>query len=158
MIPDGSIPVFESRQRGACTERALVLTSLSIGNVTIDSGSGFQLLVANEDLHRARHELWLYEQENQPRQHREPGVVRSNHNPWPGVAGYVLVLCCIAWLAGQAAFGYNWTEAGRVDGAQIREGEWWRVFTALTLHKDVGHLLGNLGFGALFGLFAARVI
>jgi membrane associated rhomboid family serine protease len=40
----------------------------------------------------------------------------------------------------------------------VRAGEVWRVVTALTLHADVGHLLSNLGFGALYGFFAARLI
>lgn len=158
MTTDGWSTVYESRQQSACAERALVLTSLSIEHEIVDSATGHQLLVAEPDLHRARHELWLYEQENKPRQYRAPGLIGSNHNPWPGVAGYILVLCAVAWLAGRGAFGHNWLLAGGVDGALIRDGEWWRVFTALTLHRDVGHLLGNLGFGSLFGLLAARVI
>jgi membrane associated rhomboid family serine protease len=33
-------------------------------------------------------------------------------------------------------------------------GEWWRAVTALTLHLDQAHLLGNLLFGAVFGTLA----
>src|SRR5690606_31643313 len=42
--------------------------------------------------------------------------------------------------------------------AAVRGGEWWRVFTALTLHSGAGHLLGNIGFGVLFGGLAARLV
>ncbi|ANO52266.1 hypothetical protein BA177_14680 [Woeseia oceani] len=157
-MTEGWLAVFESRQRGPCADRALVLTSLSIAHEIVEAAGLWQLLVAETDLHRARHELWLYEQENKPTRRRPSATVVSNHNPWPGVAGYIVTVCVVAWLAGNGAFGHNWLEAGRVDGALIRDGEWWRVITALTLHKDVGHLLGNLGFGGLFGLLAARVI
>ncbi len=158
MMPEGWSAAFESTDRGGCSERALVLTSLSIPHQMLESPGLFSLWVADADLHRARHELWLYAVENKPATRRQGMIAGRAHNPWPGVIAYVVVVCLVAWLAGRGAFGHNWLDAGRVDGALIRDGEWWRVITALTLHKDIGHLLGNLGFGGLFGLLAARVI
>ena len=40
--------------------------------------------------------------------------------------------------------GADWSEVGRVSGEQILHGQWWRVVTALTLHADVMHLVGNV--------------
>ena len=40
----------------------------------------------------------------------------------------------------------------------IGHGEWWRPFTALFLHADVPHLLGNLLSGLFFGTLVARSI
>ena len=40
----------------------------------------------------------------------------------------------------------------------VVEGQWWRVFTALTLHADAAHLVANLAFGAVFGLLAAQAL
>ena len=40
----------------------------------------------------------------------------------------------------------------------IREGEWWRTITALTLHSGIRHLAGNILFGTLFGLMAGRLV
>jgi rhomboid protease GluP len=37
-------------------------------------------------------------------------------------------------------------------------GEWWRPFTGLFLHADIGHLVGNLVGGAAFGMLVARLI
>ena len=35
-------------------------------------------------------------------------------------------------------------------------GEWHRAFTALFLHADMPHLLGNAAFGSVFGIFVAN--
>ncbi|MCO6437934.1 MAG: rhomboid family intramembrane serine protease [Phycisphaerae bacterium] len=40
----------------------------------------------------------------------------------------------------------------------IRHGEVWRTITALTLHADGLHLVSNLLFGGLFGLFAGQIL
>jgi membrane associated rhomboid family serine protease len=36
--------------------------------------------------------------------------------------------------------------------------EWWRLVTAVTLHADLGHLVGNLFGMGLFGYFSARYL
>ena len=64
----------------------------------------------------------------------------------------------IAWLADNSVFGSDWYQLGRVDGTLLREGEWWRPITALTLHSGLRHLAGNIIFGTLFGLFAGRLL
>jgi rhomboid protease GluP len=38
------------------------------------------------------------------------------------------------------------------------QGEWWRPFTALFLHADAAHLIGNLLSGMFFGTLVARSI
>ncbi len=60
--------------------------------------------------------------------------------------------------AGIDAFGFDWLEGGALNGAIPATHEWWRVVTALTLHADVGHLLSNLAFGAVFGFLASRAL
>jgi len=42
--------------------------------------------------------------------------------------------------------------------AFVGQGEWWRPFTGLFLHADLGHLIGNLASGLLFGSLVARSI
>lgn len=39
----------------------------------------------------------------------------------------------------------------------IGRGEWWRPFTALFLHADFGHLLGNLSSGVIFATLVSRM-
>ncbi len=40
--------------------------------------------------------------------------------------------------------------------AIVEHGEWWRVATALLLHADIGHLLGNLLSGSIFAYWVAE--
>jgi membrane associated rhomboid family serine protease len=40
----------------------------------------------------------------------------------------------------------------------IADGEWWRPFTALFLHGDGGHIIGNLASGAVFGALVSKSI
>ncbi len=42
-----------------------------------------------------------------------------------------------------------WIAEGNALAGRILTGEWWRTLTALTLHADSLHLLGNLLFGGL---------
>lgn len=50
----------------------------------------------------------------------------------------------------------DWVAAGAAQAGLIIDGAWWRAITALFLHTDPGHLIGNLGFGAVFGVLLAR--
>jgi len=147
--------VFESRNRRACTDRALVLASLEIPHELVSDASSSALLVPAHDAPRAVEQLRLYDHENPPRQPRRK-VAIEYHPAVPGVVGYVLVLCLVAWLAGASFLGKDWLAAGRIDGELLRDGEWWRTITALTLHADFSHLAGNLLFGSFFGFYAGR--
>ena len=149
--------VFESRGPAACKDRALVLAAVQIPHQVIQDQSGFALIVPAEDSAAAVRELELYDEENPPLAPKPRRTV-PHQDPVPGIFGYVLVVGIVAWLAGSAAFSENWLQAGRVDGELIRNGEWWRLFTALTLHSGVSHLAGNLVFGTVFGLFAGRLV
>ena len=149
--------VFESRNRQSCTDRALVLAAARIPHQMVDDGFSAALVVPAEHSVKAVEELRLYDEENPPSRPVPAKKIRYQ-DAMPGIVGYVLVISVVAWLAGYSAFGYDWFAAGRIDGALIRGGEWWRTITALTLHSGAKHLVGNLVFGVLFGLFAGRLL
>jgi membrane associated rhomboid family serine protease len=149
--------VFESRNRQSCADRALVLTSLQIPHQLVDDSGTCVLIVPAQFSARAFNELQLYDEENPPV--RPKPVQKIEHqNAVPGLIGYVFVVCMVAGMAGYSFFQTNWFVAGRVDGELIRNGEVWRLFTALTLHSGVKHLLSNVVFGVFFGLFAGRLL
>ena len=149
--------VYESTNRQSCSDRALVLASVQIPYQLVDDGMSCVLVVPAEHSPRAVEELRLYDDENPPARPK-PRKRIVYQDALPGVIGYVFVVCAVAWLAGYSFFGSNWFVAGRVDGTLIRDGEWWRTITALTLHSGVRHLLGNLVFGVFFGIFAGRLL
>ncbi len=149
--------VFESPQRGACQELALVLDALSIPYLIADGPDhATLLLVPAEHAAQAGNELRLYSTENR----RSPPVAALTLHGYgiPGVVAYVLVLVAAFLVQRRVAFGIDWLAAGGLDGTAVRAGEWWRVITALTLHADTGHLVANLFFGAFFGAFAGQFL
>ncbi len=149
--------VFESRNRAACSDRALVLASSQIPHKVVDDSSTCALVVPAEFSARAVEELRLYDEENPPPVPR-PRKIIEYQDPVPGIVAYLIVVSLIAWLAGNSVFGSDWYQLGRVDGTLLREGEWWRPITALTLHSGLRHIAGNIVFGTLFGLFAGRLL
>ena len=155
--PDDWVAVFEGPRFDAASERSLVLTSLEIPNEMLRQDGSYVVYVPGELAERSKFELWQYGQENRRDTVRRNIIPAPSLNAIPGVVAYVMLVCLVAWLAGEAAFGKDWLAAGRMDGQLFRNGEWWRSFTALTLHSDIGHLAGNIVFGTLFGLLAGRV-
>lgn len=157
MMDDDWAIVFESRHRQACTDRALVLASLNIPHEILRADLRYTLAVPAELAERAKYEIWQYDKENQQARPQKPRPVPEFQNAVPGIVAYIFIVCLVAWLAGESAFNKDWLAAGRVDGELIRQGEWWRTLTALTLHSGFRHLAGNIGFGALFGILAGRL-
>lgn len=149
--------VFESRNRRACSDRALVLTAVQIPHQLIDDIAGCALIVPAQFSAQAMDELRLYDEENPP---RRPKTVKAfaHQNAVPGVIAYIIVICAVAWFEATSFFGQDWIGAGRIDGVLMRAGEWWRTVTALTLHSGLRHLAGNIVFGAFFGFFAGRLL
>ena len=149
--------VFESPNRAACSDRALVLTAVDIPFQIVEDAVSCALVVPAEYSARAVHELTEYDDENPP-ERRQKATPLTLHNAVPGLLAYCLIICGVAVIADRTVLGTDWYRAGRVDGALVRAGEWWRTLTALTLHSDLEHLIGNLVFGIMFGLFAGRLL
>ena len=149
--------VFESRLPAACNERGLVLAAANIPFRIVNDPSGAALIVPAAFSSDALHELRLYDDENPPAVPK-PKPKIPEYDALPGIFVYVLVVSLVAVLDTNAAFGENWRALGRVDGELIRDGQWWRLFTALTLHADASHIAGNLVFGTFFGFFAGRLL
>jgi membrane associated rhomboid family serine protease len=149
--------VYESRNRAECSDRALVLASLRIPYQIVDDTDSCALIVPAEYSAQAMDQLIQYDDENPPAIVPKKVVVQYQ-DAVPGLIGYALIIGGVTALAGFAASNSEWVVAGRVDGALIRAGEWWRTITALTLHSGLRHILGNLIFGVMFGLFAGRLL
>lgn len=149
--------VFETRDRRACSDRALVLDAVQIPCEIVVDAAGCALIVPVAYSAAAAEQLMQYDRENPPRVRKQVPQI-SYQNALPGVVGYLLVICVVAGLATSSVFGSDWYFAGRIDGELLRDGQWWRTITAMTLHSGLRHLLGNIVFGTLFGLFAGRLL
>jgi rhomboid protease GluP len=156
-LPDLPVEVYRSHWRPACEERSFVLHAVGIASQVVGAGTDWRLLVAVDDVPAALRHLRTYERENPPRR-RRVRLEGPQPHAWFGSLVYVVVLLAVAWLSGRKAWDTNWLAAGALDTAAFRAGEAWRAVTALTLHFDVAHLLGNLGFGAFFGWLAAQLL
>lgn len=151
------VEVFRSARRRACEERAFVLTAVGIASqVEVDAEGYYVVRVEYVAREHARHHLWQYEQEKRQRPAPDvPFVAQSG--AWRGSIVYALVLLLVPMALAQGWLPrdpYMWAV---VDPERMHAGEWWRAITALTLHWDGPHLLGNLGGGVLLGFTAAQV-
>lgn len=154
----GPAAVFSGSQ-ASCREAMLVLEAKGILNELIEFDGAWTVFVPSADLDSARDEIRKYAAER--------SVVRQMPRPvipfagaGMGAALYCALMILVAYCAGNQMFGIDWFDAGSLyvhhAGGQ-GGGEWWRTITALTLHVDQAHLLGNLLFGAGIGVLAGRL-
>lgn len=112
-------------------------------------------LVAVDDaaVAAAQRALDDYAQEN------APSVRAVDPEYGDSLVGFVAALALIvsAMLIGPRA-DTVWFRRGSADAARIVAGEWWRAFTALSLHADAGHAAGNaVAAGILLTALARRL-
>jgi membrane associated rhomboid family serine protease len=118
---------------------------------------GFALVVPAADHALATSQIGAYDREQAEAAALGPAPVPPvrEGRVWPLIAATAVALGAIHW----------WRATGRPDPAELwaRDGvrmvdhfEWWRGATALLVHADLAHLLGNLFFGSLFAWFVAR--
>lgn len=151
------VEVRRCRLRAEAERYALVLAAMGIGSRLAPEEGGVALRVAPADAERARREIAAYVAEN-TRRTPPPPAVRPMPEALRGVLAYVAVLLFLHAAAGRGAFGLDWLGAGAAQAGLILGGELWRTVTALGLHADGGHLLGNLAIGGLFGLFLGQLL
>ncbi len=133
---------------------SLVLLSQGIESTIIqaEDGSGWSLLVTEQDYANALRTLRQYRLENRgwPWQQAvfKPGFLFD----W-GSFAWALLTCLFHWLSTHTGM----QSAGIMDGAAVARGQWWRLFTAIWLHADLGHLATNATIGlVLLGLTMGR--
>jgi len=139
---------------------ALVLDARAIPCSIEPDGAEWQLLVPKQQLESAVRELRLYEEANL----NWPPAISIARQPAENSLTTLSVLLLLATLYNLTHIGIYLPEQGLLDlnelgvayAAGIREGEWWRCVTALTLHADLMHLLSNLTIGGIFIILLCR--
>lgn len=138
--------------RGRAETWVLVLTSQGISAQVLDTASGYAVVVATDDAQTAFEIIALWVEENRPRPTPPEARLPDTRRHGDIAVAYALALLLLALYMGLERYG-DPALAQRVGSANayyILRGELWRVLTALTLHKDLAHALGNTLIGGLF--------
>ena len=153
---DPWVEIRQFQQPGDAEQHALVLIAMSIRCLIIRKPWGIGLMVATPDAERAEYQLQEYAAENRP---PPPHIQRfSISQVVDGALVFSAIIVLIQAAAEAHLFGLEWLSAGAADAVAIKSGEWWRAFTALGLHGDLGHLLSNVAFGAFFGIVLCQIL
>jgi membrane associated rhomboid family serine protease len=148
---------YRSPRKADCEERAFVLTAVGIPSHLDFDGFQYVLMVEPDKWATARAHLARYAIESRPVPPPPPPPA-LNPYAWIGCVAYALVLVYVAFAVAGGFWRLDSFDIGAIDAARIQMGEWWRAWTALTLHVDAAHLVANLGAGLWFGYLAGRFI
>ncbi len=112
--------------------------------------NGWGIWVDQRDFRRARNAVEAYFRENRPSDAGEKIPVPAQDHAYAGiwVAGFMAVV--YAAVSRTHAAQEVWNDFG-ASAWKIMDGELYRTVTALMLHADAGHLVGNMAGLAVFG-------
>jgi len=149
------LEIYRSTRSADCEERAFVLTAVGVPSVIERDGLDFVVRVDVEHASLARGHLERYAIESRPLP-PPPPPPPLNPFAWVGCVFYALVLLIVGYAVAGGFWRLDAFDVGALDAARVKAGEWWRAWTALTLHVDAAHLVTNLGAGVWFGYLAGR--
>src|ERR1700753_2228050 len=156
-MSDAALEIYRSIQRAAIDERAFMLSAVGIGSLVDWSGRDFVLLVAADDAPAPLEHMRKYEVELLAKPAPAPPPPRLHGGAWIGSLIYAIVLVSVTSAIANGLWRLDAFDVGELDAALVRTGEWWRVWTALTLHVDGPHLAANTVAGIWFGYLAGRL-
>lgn len=147
------IPV---RTQQKAMDWSLVLTSQGI-EARIEQLPQFRawgLVVSATEHERALEAIRQYRVENQRWAWRRT-LPEARLNWHGGALVWCTFIVLLHWLATLTLPAL--AERGMVTSEAVSSGQWWRLFTAIWLHADIGHLATNAATGLVFlGLAMAR--
>jgi membrane associated rhomboid family serine protease len=118
------------------------------------SADALEVHVRPADAAAARIELDAFEAEEAEEQRAATADAVERERPatrYAAAGGSIVAvaLMVLYGITGPAGAGSRWFAVGASDAARVIHGEWWRAITALTLHADATHVLGNVAIGAV---------
>lgn len=137
-------PIRVARTSAQADEWALVLIASGIPHDVEHDERGWTVLVPGDDVNRAQAVLAAYDAERGD----APDVVPPplpDTRPYPWMSGVTVGLLLLAGFAltGSSVSRSRWFERGAAVAGRVVGDEPWRAITALTLHVDAVHVLGN---------------
>jgi rhomboid protease GluP len=150
--------IFRSARVPECNERAFMLYAVGIASSIARDGREFVLLVDLDDAPAALEHLRQYEIERLNRPPPSPPPPKLHPHAWVGSLVYALVLIGVAFATSNGLWRLDAFDVGELNAGLVQKGQWWRVWTALTLHLDGPHLAANTVAGIWFGYLASRLL
>jgi len=149
-------PLFARLSAERARTYSLVLSAVGIGHQISPQGPSWSLAVRPSQRAAAIEAISLYLKENPPRPISEQTFFSAGARTYSAwyIAGVLVLIHVLIALGPEkqlfaAAFG--------ADAARIMTGELYRCVTALLLHADGQHLLGNMVGLILFGTVVASL-
>jgi rhomboid protease GluP len=120
--------------------------------------NGWVIYVSAERADAALAEIEAYEKDNRnwpPVESPEPIASTTESSSWSPiwVVGFLTVFY---FCLGPYDAERELLRTAAMDTEAVRGGDWWRLFTALTVHADAGHLIANVCTLLLLGHVACR--
>jgi membrane associated rhomboid family serine protease len=139
------IPAQSERQ---AMDWSLVLVSQGIETVIgRDPETGrWQLAVPDFDRRRALEAIRLYRLENRRRAWHQAVPWTGLIFDWRSTVWFIGLAVLFAWCEGRFP---HLRSVGEMNSQLVAQGQWWRLFTAVTLHADLPHLASNTVTGVL---------
>ncbi len=138
---------------------SLVLSSVGISHRISQTPENTFLQVSSENLHAAQFQIqsYLYENRNWPPK-PDTSVETFTQFLQPPTLLLIGALALFFTVTGSWSMDSSWFTQGAGDADKILQGhEYYRLITALTLHADAVHLLGNCLFGGFLFHFFCRL-
>ena len=160
LLMTSTIGLPASRQQAE--QWSLVLRAANIPSVIEFEKHSWVIKVSPLHEHRALREIAAFMEENSdwppysPKKNLSLPVLTKYQPPTILMMGALVIFYVVTgpWSDGNA-----WFSEGAVSGRQILEhGQWYRLVTALTLHADVVHLVGNIIIGGVLVHFLCRLL
>ena len=135
-----------------------MLFAVAIPSAIARGTRGYLLLVEPQDAAVALDHLQRYEVERLSRPRPALPAPKLYPGAWTGSLGYAIVIVAVALGIANGVGRLDAFDLGELHAGSVRAGQWWRIWTALTLHVDGAHLAANAAAGAWFGYLASRLM
>jgi membrane associated rhomboid family serine protease len=143
--------------RSEANERSLVIAATQTPLWILRWEGQFALCVPPSRAAEMTVELQRFEAEQTERA-AAPTAEAAARAPHSTLSLYAYAWVLIGFYAMERHGPSWWLDRGTASSRAIMAGQWWRAFTALTLHADIEHIGGNIALGLVYAAFLLPIL
>jgi len=143
--------------RSEANERSLVIAATQTPLWILRWEGKFALCVPPSRAAEMAGELQRFEAEQTERAAAAP-TAEAARAPHSTISLYAYAWVLIGFDAIERQGPAWWMDRGTASSRAIIAGQWWRAFTALTLHADVEHIGANIALGLVYAAFLLPIL